>query len=501
MSSIDPTPAPTGVDACAVDSAGSMVPLGIFLGLLGSVAINTGNNVQCLGMQKLQEKAEKEYQEKLAASSSPEEAAQISIREIPPAESRIWVIGTTIFLSGSFLNFGSYAFAASNLLAPLESIQFVTNILFAKFMIGTTISQKKYIGTALIIIGTVFTCVFADQRVMTLGVQELMEKYENPGYIAYIIILLIFGVSIQICHLHYQKCVDEGRPLPNSESILPFTYAMSSALFGTQSVVQAKCLAELLESHALCRDKDAGFFGTQSDDENCEDYIPIFSHWFLYATLLVWAAFVVVWLYRMNEALSKYDPLFIIPLLQSNFIFFAVLSGGIYFEEFNCFEIIQWVGFTVGIVVNFMGLYQMRPETDSIVPIEGGAAEEGSLSPSPDGSPVTSQVEREKRKSSVSKLVREGHIPTPTKVLMQVQPLSGAYNSPYLQQRQIEVSTPTSTSPGTCEVATDIHPFSELEAEDISISRSEDGSQAERNSLGDEVATNASSIYDEGLET
>ena len=73
-----------------------------------------------------------------SSRSTDAQAAQISIREIPPAESRIWVIGTTIFLSGSFLNFGSYAFAASNLLAPLESIQFVTNILFAKFMIGVS---------------------------------------------------------------------------------------------------------------------------------------------------------------------------------------------------------------------------------------------------------------------------------------------------------------------------------------------------------------------------
>lgn len=481
MTSPVPTPGPTEVDACAVDSAGSMVPLGIFLGLLGSVAINTGNNVQCLGMQILHEKANKEYREKLQAASSPEEASQISIREIPPAHSRIWILGTAIFLSGSFLNFGSYAFAASNLLAPLESIQFVTNILFAKFMIGTKISRKKYIGTALIIIGTVFTCVFADQRVMTLGVQELMKKYENPGYIIYIIILLIFGVIIQLCHLHYQKRVDEGRPLPNSESILPFTYAIFSALFGTQSVVQAKCLAELLESHALC---------DGSDNDDCEDYVPVFAHWFTYATILVWAAFVVVWLYRMNEALSKYDPLFIIPLLQSNFIFFAVLSGGIYFEEFKCFGIIQWVGFTVGIVVNFMGLYQMRPESGSVSPIdtEGSPAEDSS--PSPEGSPLTPQIDKEKRKASV--------LPSPTEVLMQVQPLSGAY-SPYMRQRSVDV-TPTSSPPRTGEIATQIHPFSELEAEDISIGRSEEGSQADGNSINDEVANTPSSVYDQGLE-
>jgi hypothetical protein len=42
---------------------------------------------------------------------------------------------------------------------------------------------------------------------------------------------------------------------------------------------------------------------------------------------LGWLFFGGVWLYRMNEALSLYDPLFIIPLLQVNFIIFAIVSG------------------------------------------------------------------------------------------------------------------------------------------------------------------------------
>jgi hypothetical protein len=36
----------------------------------------------------------------------------------------------------------------------------------------------------------------------------------------------------------------------------------------------------------------------------------------------------------MNTSLGLFDPLFIIPLLQSSYILFGVISGGIYFEEF-----------------------------------------------------------------------------------------------------------------------------------------------------------------------
>ena len=39
----------------------------------------------------------------------------------------------------------------------------------------------------------------------------------------------------------------------------------------------------------------------------------------------------------MNAALGQYDALFIIPLLQANYIFLAIVAGGVYFEEFATF--------------------------------------------------------------------------------------------------------------------------------------------------------------------
>jgi hypothetical protein len=42
----------------------------------------------------------------------------------------------------------------------------------------------------------------------------------------------------------------------------------------------------------------------------------IFAGWFLYVCFMLWLAFTAVWLYRMNEALSRYNPIFMIPLLQ-----------------------------------------------------------------------------------------------------------------------------------------------------------------------------------------
>jgi len=92
--------------------------------------------------------------------------------------------------------------------------------------------------------------------------------------------------------------------------------------------------------------------------------VNIFSHWFFWATLLLWLFTVGVWLHRLNDALSRFDPLFIIPVLQCNFIFFAIVSGGIFFGEFHEFNAGQWVGFACGVATMFAGLGLLTPNPE-----------------------------------------------------------------------------------------------------------------------------------------
>ena len=66
-------------------------------------------------------------------------------------------------------------------------------------------------------------------------------------------------------------------------------------------MVFAKLLAELLDMAM-----------------NSLGWAKVFTHPFTYAALVSWLLLMGVWLYRLNAALSLYNPLFIIPLLQVN---------------------------------------------------------------------------------------------------------------------------------------------------------------------------------------
>jgi len=308
------------------------VAFGILLGLGGSLFINTGNNLQSLGMHEAQG---------AQVDGGGDELEQPNL-----CKNKTWVIGTVIFVSGALLNFASYGFAPQSTLASLESIQFVSNLFFGWWLLEKEISQRMMFGTALTVGGTVLAVVFSSKDAAEIeDVDDLVQLWNNYLWITYVILLGAFAVVLQ---LGYKQLEKKGK-LKDSEkgsskefeNIMAVIYAVLSALFGTLSVVFAKLLAKLFE--------------LQGAGEN------IFEHWYTYTTILAWLVLMGFWLYRLNDALSLYNPLFIIPLLQANFIFFAILSGGIYFQEFNYMIKLNWIGFVFGIILMFVGIALLTP--------------------------------------------------------------------------------------------------------------------------------------------
>ena len=65
--------------------------------------------------------------------------------------------------------------------------------------------------------------------------------------------------------------------------------------------------------------------------------------------------------------LALFEPLFIIPLLQVFWTFFATLNGGIFFREFFVAEFIEnnVAGFTFGVLIIFLGVFLLAPRNNS----------------------------------------------------------------------------------------------------------------------------------------
>ena len=264
--------------------------LGVTLGLLGSIAINTGNNIQSLGLKNAQvnEKVAPDVEPtspdaqkkqsipwlspkgvKTAPYDNDDEFSVVTVAKQGPLVSPTWIVGTVIFVSGSLLNFASYAFAAQSMLASLESVQFVTNLLFGKFMLGARVTQTMMAGTLLTVTGTIMAVQFSSKETLDLNTEDIKNLYKNPAYICYLFLMAIMLVVLHLTYEKLERLKQKDKAIRRSDIIMPCIYSVWSALFGTQSVVQAKILAELLAVHS-------------SGEEN------IFASWLTYFTIVLW---------------------------------------------------------------------------------------------------------------------------------------------------------------------------------------------------------------------
>ena len=269
--------------------------LGIALGCIGSLSINLGNNLQAKGLQTKQ-------------SSS----------DGGGGDKTLWAIGTAVFVMATLINFTAFGFAPASVVAPLESLQFVANLFFAKFVNKKTLTWRMLIGTAMILVGTVITVIFGPiDGTLIVSLDSLVAYWDAPGWLAYLAIVICIAGIAELTHGFYSHAQRRGESLPGQAAILPMSFATGTALLASQAVVQSKCFAEVVKLFAA----------------GCA--VELFESWYLYVTILIMASTGILYVFRLNKALGMYDPLFIIPLLQSQYILCATLSGGIYFQEFS----------------------------------------------------------------------------------------------------------------------------------------------------------------------
>lgn len=287
-------------------------------------------------------------------------ACAISSREGTMTKARSirdWKIGAFLFASGNISNFASFAFAAQSLLASFGTVEFVFHAAFAKIILKEVLTLHVLTGTAGVIVGLVLLVIFGNRTSNELDASELIGLYENPGYIAF---LGISGVTFLLaCGVYYwgrETLQQNAKSGHNTffRRVLPFSYAMLSAIIGSQSVLFSKCLSTLLRK-TISGESQAG-------------------SWFTWLCLFMFLCTATFWVVQLNKGLQMFDVLVIVPLMQICWTLFAIVSGGIYFHEFQDFSKAQAAAFCGGIAIAVGSVYilitggsrvaQVFPETD-----------------------------------------------------------------------------------------------------------------------------------------
>ncbi|CAL9248559.1 unnamed protein product [Arabidopsis halleri] len=304
--------------------------IGAFINIFGSVAINFGTNLLKLGHNE---------RERLALQDG---GGKMPLK--PIIHFQTWRVGILVFLLGNCLNFISFGYAAQSLLAALGSIQFVSNIAFAYVVLNKMVTVKVLVATAFIVLGNVFLVAFGNHQSPVFTPEQLAEKYSNVTFLVYCGILILI---VAVHHFLYRK----GEVLisiPGKEissywkMLLPFSYAVVSGAIGSCSVLFAKSLSNLLRL-------------AMSSSYQLHS-------WFTYSMLLLFLSTAGFWMTRLNEGLSLYDAILIVPMFQIAWTFFSICTGFIYFQEFQVFDALRTTMFILGMMCVFIGISLLAPD-------------------------------------------------------------------------------------------------------------------------------------------
>ncbi|PKA47572.1 hypothetical protein AXF42_Ash014768 [Apostasia shenzhenica] len=307
--------------------------IGAVINIVGSITINFGTNLLKLGHDQ---------RERFTTSSNDGANGKFILKPIICFHT--WRVGILLFALGNCLNFVSFAYAAQSLLAALGSIQFISNIAFAYFVLSKTVTIRVLVATGFIVFGNIFLVSFGNHQSPVYTPEQLAEKYSNLVFVLYCLTLMVVVVVNHYIYRTGEASLSApGHDIsPYWRMLLPFSYAIVSGAIGSCSVLFAKSLSNMLR-------------------------LTMGSHyhlhsWFTYSLLLLFFSTAGFWMARLNEGLSLFDAIVIVPMFQIAWTFFSICTGFIYFQEYQVFDTVRITMFILGMTFVFIGISLLAPD-------------------------------------------------------------------------------------------------------------------------------------------
>jgi drug/metabolite transporter superfamily protein YnfA len=324
--------------------------IGVVINVIGSLSINLSTNCIKLAHTRLK-KASKPGVSLPKLVKNP-----VAWFNVPYNANRIWLASMVVFIVANVANFISFSFAAQSLLAALGSIQFVSNVIFAKFVNREPLNAWILSGTCIVVVGCILLVVFGSHSSPTYDAQQLLSLYSNPAYIAYLSITAVLCVlAFLVYRIGKRRCAHSEDGIPNSwNRWLPICYTIFSACIGTQSVLFGKSMSLLLRT-TLAGNSQVG-------------------QWYTWIVVVAFLGCAFFWVRQFNNGLKLFPVSIIMPTLQVGWILLTMASGSIYFQEINDMNTIQKVMFGVGTAILLSGVYVITTSSSIVqsdaVPVE-----------------------------------------------------------------------------------------------------------------------------------
>jgi len=77
---------------------------------------------------------------------------------------------------------------------------------------------------------------------------------------------------------------------------------------------------------------------------------------------------------RLNEGLSLFDAILIVPMFQIAWTFFSICTGFVYFQEYQVFDTLRIIMFVLGMTFVFLGISLLAPDDSKAADTKDGSS-------------------------------------------------------------------------------------------------------------------------------
>ncbi|NXU53984.1 NPAL2 protein, partial [Turnix velox] len=242
----------------------------------------------------------------------------------PYYTSKLWWCGIALLGLGEVGNFLAYGFAPIALVTPLGCVSVIGSAFISVLFLKKTMRAADILGGTLSITGTFLLVTFAPHVPQDLTARQVQNYLVSWPFLVYLVLeIIIFCILL---YLYKRKA------MKNIMILL-----MMVALLASLTVIAVKAVASMI---------------TLSAKGKMQLTYPIF-----YIMIVLMATSCAFQVKFLNQAMHLYEATAVVPI---NFVLFttiSIISGVIFYQEFQSAALLSVFMFLFGCLLSFLGVF------------------------------------------------------------------------------------------------------------------------------------------------
>ncbi|KAK9305105.1 hypothetical protein QLX08_003785 [Tetragonisca angustula] len=241
----------------------------------------------------------------------------------------MWWTGLLSMGVGEVANFAAYAFAPASLVTPLGALSVLISAILASKYLNEKLNLLGKIGCLLCILGSTILVIHAPKEEEINTLNELLEKVKDPGYIIYMLIVIVCSILI----------------------IFYFGPA-----YGKQNIIVYICLCSLIGSLTVTSCKGLGL----ALKETILGINNGFTNWLMWVFLFSAIICISIQMNYLNRSLDLFETTIVTPIYYVFFTTLVIIASAILFREWENMSTEDILGSSCGFLTIVIAIFLLN---------------------------------------------------------------------------------------------------------------------------------------------